>query len=804
MTRPTYRFGDCRIDPSTRELHQRGELVTLSPKVFDCLAYLIEHRDRAVGRDELIAAVWGRSEVSDTLLGQTVLKARRAVGDDGNEQHAIRTIPRFGYRWIAALEVEVEVAPVPGVDTPPVPALSATDTDAPDAPLPPAPTPASPTTPRAATPRRRSRALAAALLAAMLVLALGIWRLGHPPQPAPTPAAGASAPGALLAVLPVETAVPAEEWSWLRLGLMDLIATRLRGAGLAVVPSDNVVALVRGKEATTASAVVSAGSHAQALVIPVVTRVASGWNVRLTLHRQGSAGHQVEAHATDVVVAARTATDLLLAYLGKRAGDAGGADLPLDELLSRVDAALLTDDLDGARERIEHASAALRRLPELRLRLAQIAFRGGHLDDAATRLQALLGEVGAEANPVLRARILNGIGATDILSRRAPAAEQAFGEAIQLLENRNQPAALGQAYTGLAISRAAQGRFDAAQKDFSRARIALELAGDGLALARVEENEGIVAAKRGHYVEALAAHRRAAQRFERFGALNEQAITLANTASAQLALLQAADALVTLRSAQPLLNRLENRGAHQLLQLEQAAALIHEGQLQAAQSLLQALTDADDPTIAARADFERAQLAFGRGDYSAATRLAGTATQALDGLDERRERSQAWLLLTRSLRAQGKLAEASDETNRFSAWAREQSVQPMATLAALARAEQAWAEHDPARAGEAYEQALAQAARDEVPAVSADVVVSYGNRLIAAGELERASSVVGQASHWADHDFGCALLLLRYYHALGQIDPWRNALQRAQTLAGERPIAGALTQPPHSAGQPKP
>src|SRR6476660_3455405 len=106
MARFLYRFGTCSVDPGARELRRAGELLVLSPKVFDCLAYLIEHRDRAVGRDELIAAVWGRADVTDALLGQAVLKARRAIGDTGEEQRAIRTVPRFGYRWIADVVAE--------------------------------------------------------------------------------------------------------------------------------------------------------------------------------------------------------------------------------------------------------------------------------------------------------------------------------------------------------------------------------------------------------------------------------------------------------------------------------------------------------------------------------------------------------------------------------------------------------------------------------------------------------------------------------------------------------------------------
>lgn len=70
--------------------------MNLSPIVFDCIAYLIQHRDRAVGRDELVAAVWGRTSVSDAVMGKTILIARRAIGDTADEQRFLRTVPRFG------------------------------------------------------------------------------------------------------------------------------------------------------------------------------------------------------------------------------------------------------------------------------------------------------------------------------------------------------------------------------------------------------------------------------------------------------------------------------------------------------------------------------------------------------------------------------------------------------------------------------------------------------------------------------------------------------------------------------------
>lgn len=99
-----YRFEGFRLDPATRELWRGDAPVAVPPRAFNCIVYLVEHRQRAVGRDELIAAVWGKTEITDGMLGQTVLAARRAFDDTGREQHFIRTVVRLGYHWVAATE----------------------------------------------------------------------------------------------------------------------------------------------------------------------------------------------------------------------------------------------------------------------------------------------------------------------------------------------------------------------------------------------------------------------------------------------------------------------------------------------------------------------------------------------------------------------------------------------------------------------------------------------------------------------------------------------------------------------------
>ncbi|MFC4820513.1 winged helix-turn-helix domain-containing protein [Dokdonella ginsengisoli] len=806
MTRPIYRFGDYRIDPSARELQHAGELVVLSPKVFDSLAYLIEHRDRAVGRDELIAAVWGKADVSDTLLGQTVLKARRAVGDTGNEQNAIRTVPRFGYRWVAPIQVEAaaEETPAATAET----ERMAAETAAPAAtPSPSAPAVAPPVRQAGANFRPRIAAFAAFAAALVVLSAAGFW--WHARRDATVPATPATTaqtqptPDAA-AVLPVDVDAGGE-WTWLRLGLMDLVATRLRNAGQTVVPADNVVALARENGGNGAAHRVREATGARLIVLPSASRSGSEWIVHLLLRADGG-DREVEARSTDVIEAGRAAADRLLAVLGKSpaklAPDA--PDASLAERLSRAEAALLTDDLDGARRLLETAPPGAQKAPELRLRLAQIDFRAGQFDHARGLLDALLEEVSEETDPVLRARILNGSGAVAVRQDKNADAERDFGEAIALLENRNQPAALGQAYTGRGIAYAQQARLDLAAADFSRARIALELAGDTLALARVEANEGIVDGKRGRYADALSSHELAAQRFERFGALNELILTLANAAEAQLALLRPADALATSDRGWALLGRLENPNTRHSFQITRVETLAENGRLLEARALLRELLGAiphdGDPAMLGRVQAVQARTDLLDGQPAAAAALASAALERLSAPDYLRDRAGAWLTLVRALRAQGRDEEAAVEVGRLAAWTAtlSRASQPLAAalVAALAEAEQRWAERRLDEARDAYEKTLRLAEQQAVPGDIAEVVISYGSSLITDGEVQRAAAVVGQVARWADRDFGCALLQVRLYRALGHEDAWRAALKQARALAGERSIPANLTAPP--------
>lgn len=97
-------FGEHSLDVARRELRRGGELVALEPQVCDLLIYLIENRDRAVSRDDLLDAVWGGRIVSEPALTTRINAVRKAVGDSGAAQHLIRTLPRRGFRFVGVIE----------------------------------------------------------------------------------------------------------------------------------------------------------------------------------------------------------------------------------------------------------------------------------------------------------------------------------------------------------------------------------------------------------------------------------------------------------------------------------------------------------------------------------------------------------------------------------------------------------------------------------------------------------------------------------------------------------------------------
>lgn len=105
-----YRFAQFALDTQRYELRRDGADVAVEPQVFEVLHHLIRNRDRVVSKDDLIDAVWHGRIVSDASLSSRIKSARDAVGDNGEAQAIIRTVPRRGFRFVAPVEEETASA----------------------------------------------------------------------------------------------------------------------------------------------------------------------------------------------------------------------------------------------------------------------------------------------------------------------------------------------------------------------------------------------------------------------------------------------------------------------------------------------------------------------------------------------------------------------------------------------------------------------------------------------------------------------------------------------------------------------
>jgi DNA-binding winged helix-turn-helix (wHTH) protein/predicted ATPase len=94
-------FGPFRFDARNAQLWRDKEPITLRPKTFDVLRYLVDHPSELVTKAALLDAVWPKVSVSDSMPATCVAELRRALRDDAKTPRFIETVHRRGYRFIA-------------------------------------------------------------------------------------------------------------------------------------------------------------------------------------------------------------------------------------------------------------------------------------------------------------------------------------------------------------------------------------------------------------------------------------------------------------------------------------------------------------------------------------------------------------------------------------------------------------------------------------------------------------------------------------------------------------------------------
>jgi DNA-binding winged helix-turn-helix (wHTH) protein/tetratricopeptide (TPR) repeat protein len=773
-----YCFGEFQLNPLARELTRNGAPIDLAASAFDCLVYLIEHRERPVGRDELISAVWGRVDVSDNLLAQTIVRLRRALGDAGNEQHSIRTVARVGYRWMLETQLR-QPAPASSESVAQVVATRGQ-------PKPP--------------PIRR-----AMLLALFCTLLLAVAYAGWQWHATRTSKTNLQFNRSAAVVLPVEVKAP-DDWSWLHLGMMDMIASRLRDAKVPTENSQAVLELLRD----TGDASGARLSSFALVVQPRAELSADRWHVHLDAKSRDGRTWQAEASSGDVLVAARVASDLLLAQLGYGSGSAQTSSVndALTEFMQRVDAARLAGQPQLARELIEKASPDLRGKPELAYTLALIDCDEGKTDACEVQLAALLKHLSPNQDPVLRGQVLTVLGDIYLLQHRYMESSAALEEAVRMLEATRAShgpkgaEALAMAYLNRSYLNNELWKLEEATSDLGHARVSYALAGDLVGVAKADATMGNLALRRAQPDAAVTLLQHAYDQFVSMGMRTMLLSTLDGLAYAQQMLLKFPDELSTTDHFWPLEEKSKDFGfigedmRHEL-SMVRATALTDNGRTGEAKALLEhtlSVTDPEkEPGLRAQVNKLLARLALDQGNDERAAALASDALTPTMEEDDQRDYAETWLLRISALQRAGKINEARHDVAAMLAWESRLPVKTDWTHVYVLRAmaAQAWIDGDHDKAIEQFKLAMNLADKLGVPELIVSVGKAYALTLLATGSLDQAVAVSGRLSAWSNVDWRAAWVEARVYQALGRTDSWEASRSKAQQLAGDRPLPAA-------------
>src|SRR5687768_599048 len=105
-----YSFGSFRFDAAAYRLFAGDRPLPLAPKILDLLRLLASRPSQLVTREDILRELWPDVAVTDNAITQAVSELRQALGDDAMAPRFVQTVPRRGYRFIAAVET---AAPLP-------------------------------------------------------------------------------------------------------------------------------------------------------------------------------------------------------------------------------------------------------------------------------------------------------------------------------------------------------------------------------------------------------------------------------------------------------------------------------------------------------------------------------------------------------------------------------------------------------------------------------------------------------------------------------------------------------------------
>jgi tetratricopeptide (TPR) repeat protein/DNA-binding winged helix-turn-helix (wHTH) protein len=338
-----YFFADCELDVVRGCLICGGREEPLRYQSFQLLKYFVEHPGVLISKDELTAAIWSDTSVTDNALVQCVAEIRRALKDDPRSPRYIKTFSKVGYRFIANVEVNCEPVAHPNLAPSQLqqqrshPALTAKEL-------------------KTSPPLRLFRSIPRSVpvstwlsgwwrLAFIGLLALALVFLygdkAHTVGLARDISSSVSGPP-ILAVFSLENATGRSDLDWLREGLSDMILTDLaRTHKWNVLSRERIHTLLDDHGSPSALAVnreleAARSVHARDFIIGTLST--SGQQITIQVEtRDGRDGHLVASDSTlfsdprEIVAEA----SLLSADIARHLGFATDAALPLADVMTR-------------------------------------------------------------------------------------------------------------------------------------------------------------------------------------------------------------------------------------------------------------------------------------------------------------------------------------------------------------------------------------------------------------------------------------------------------------------------------------
>lgn len=223
-----YRFDDVTVDCENFRVRKNGQDVTLTPRAFDVLIFLLQNDGHVVEKQELFEQVWKDTFVSDNALTKIIKEIRHALDDDAGNPRYIETVPKRGYRFIAKLEEKSNPASRQTEGTYAFGDFIGSDEEVK------AGEKTSPPPPPQTTPRRfafSKTVLAWSLICLISISALAAWLIFHQRPAAET----SSRPIRSIAVLPFKPLNIDSRDESLEMGMAETLITRLSNLQQLVV-----------------------------------------------------------------------------------------------------------------------------------------------------------------------------------------------------------------------------------------------------------------------------------------------------------------------------------------------------------------------------------------------------------------------------------------------------------------------------------------------------------------------------------------------------------------------------------------